>query len=686
VIQDSTGSVPKPKPGVDPDGRKDLVTTDDPFADLDQFVALPRLTNLWLSPDGRRLVVGASVLEVKGTAFVSALWEVDPDGERPARRLTRSEQGESHVAFLPGGDLLFVSARPGADRTAAGKDEPKSLWRLPVGGGDAESLLAPAGGVGRVVVASETGTVVLGAPMLPSVVNVEQDKDLHDQRKDGAVAAILHDGYPIRFWDHDLGPARTRLLAWQEGEQPRDLTGHVGRALHDDATWDITPDGHTVVAAWAVAESGAAQRNILVAIDVATGERRILADDAGHEYDEPRISPDGTQVAVIVRERPTATKIGDSWLAVLPVGAGGQRALTKAWDRWPRSARWTPDGAALVVVADDHGHAPLWQVDATTGEVTRLTDTGAYRDPCVSPDGRTVYALRSTVDQPPVPYRIPLDGGAEKQLRGPGPVVDVPGRLVEVTATASDGVPLRAWLALPHDQAPAPLLLWVHGGPLGSWNEWHWRWNPWLAVAQGYAVLLPDPAISVGYGLDFIQRGWGEWGGAPYTDLMTITDAAVARSDIDETRTAAMGGSYGGYMANWLAGHTDRFTAIVTHASLWHLDQMSSTTDWAFEWVREMTPENTAAHSPHRFVDQVTTPMLVIHGDKDYRVPIGQALTLWWDLTSRDTEARHKFLYFPDEGHWILKPNHVKVWYATVFAFLAHHIHGEDWKPPEILG
>lgn len=658
------------------------MTTDDAFADLDSYVALPRVAGLWLSPDGRRLVVGVSTPDSKKSTFVPALWEFDPDGERPARRLTRGDHGVTGVAFTPDGDLLFVSSRPGPDAD----DKRKSLWRLPAGGGDAELLASPPGGVRGVVVACETGTVVLGAPMLPSATSTEQDSELHALREDGGVAAILHDEFPVRFWDHDLGPARTRLLTGTPGSSLRDVTGHVGRALHDDATWDITPDGRTIVATWAVTEPGAAQRNTLMAIDATTGERRALADDADHEYDEPRISPDGTQVAVVVRDRLTPSRVGDSWLAVIPVAGGAPRALTREWDRWPHGARWTPDGAALVVVADDQGHAPLWRVAVASGEVTRLTDDGAYSDPVVAPDGFSVYALRSAIDQPPAPYRVALDGSSSSALRGPVPAVEVPGRVVEVTATAPDGAPLRAWLALPDASAPAPLLLWVHGGPLGSWNAWHWRWNPWLAVARGYAVLLPDPAISTGYGLDFIQRGWGEWGGAPYTDLMAITDVAVARPDIDETRTALMGGSYGGYMANWVAGHTDRFMAIVTHASLWHLEQMGATTDWAFEWVREMTSESAARQSPHQFVDQMTTPMLVIHGDKDYRVPIGQALTLWWDLTSRGAGSRHKFLYFPDEGHWILKPNHVKVWYATVLAFLAHHLHGKEWQPPEILG
>jgi len=151
-----------------------------------------------------------------------------------------------------------------------------------------------------------------------------------------------------------------------------------------------------------------------------------------------------------------------------------------------------------------------------------------------------------------------------------------------------------------------------------------------------------------------------------------------------------MGGSFGGYMANWVAGHTDRFRAIVTHASLWALDQFGPTTDAAYYWKREMTEEMALANSPHRFADQITTPVLVVHGDRDYRVPIGEGLRLWWDLVSRseDPEGRspHKFLYFPDENHWVLTPNHAKVWYETVFAFLGHHVLGQEWQRPEMLG
>jgi dipeptidyl aminopeptidase/acylaminoacyl peptidase len=208
-------------------------------------------------------------------------------------------------------------------------------------------------------------------------------------------------------------------------------------------------------------------------------------------------------------------------------------------------------------------------------------------------------------------------------------------------------------------------------------------------AAHGYAVLLPDPALSTGYGRAFLARGWGRWGAEPYTDLMAVTDAAQRRPEIDGTRTAVMGGSFGGYMANWIAGHTDRFAAVVTHASLWALDQFGPTTDLPGYWLREMTPHMRVEHSPHRHADAITSPMLVIHGDRDFRVPIGEALRLWWDLVARHDgppeTLPHRFLYFPDENHWVLRPSHARLWYATVLAFLDHHVRGAPWQTPELL-
>ncbi|MBB5906964.1 prolyl oligopeptidase family serine peptidase [Actinoalloteichus hymeniacidonis] len=673
-----------------------------PYADLDAYAELPRLADLRLSPGGTRLVVGVAMLDATKTRHISTLWEVDPNGVEPARRLTRSEKGESAAGFTPDGDLLFASNRPAPGATEDA--DAAALWVQPASG-DAQVIADPPGGVHGVLVAP-TGTVLFGSGLLPSAVDLAEDAALRTRRKDTKVSAILHEEYPIRHWDHDIGPDRTRLFVAEIGTgpsdaqlTPRDLTGHVGRALGDGSDWDLAPDGKTVVSTWIVPEVTAAQRFTLVAIDVATGARRILADDPGHEYESPRISPDGTQVAAVVRRRSTPKDAGDTWLAVFPVAGGPQRDLTSEWDRRPNAPRWTPDGTALILAADDNGRAPLWRVDIATGKPTRLTeDDAAYSDIALSPDGAWLYALRSAIGAPPAPIRLAMiEGAIPEPLPGPaealGRIAPPPGRLTEITATASDGTALRAWLALPGGAgpgAPAPLLLWIHGGPVMSMNAWSWRWNPWLAVAKGYAVVLPDPALSTGYGRDFIQRGWADWGNEPFTDLMTLADVAADRSDIDADRTAAMGASFGGYMANWVAGHTDRFAAIVTHASDWMLADANESGDVAHEFTREMTWEDGDRNSPHHAVDQITTPMLVIHGDKDYRVPIHEGIRLWRDLLVRSADDNgvtpHKFLYFPDENHWILAPQHTKLWYETVFAFLDHHVHGKPWRRPEILG
>ena len=671
-----------------------------PFHDLDAYIELPRGSGLALSPDGNRLVTAVATLNPKRTKYVTALWDVDPTGGRPARRLTRSAKGEAGAAFLPDGSLLFTSSRPDPEAEEDDKEVPL-LWLLPAGGGEARVVAARPGGVGDVHVASEAGTVAVSSATFPSSEDHEAEEAKRKDRKEKKVSAILHESVPVRFWDSDLGPDAPRIFAGElaaDGADPRveltDLTPDAGRAL-EGLELDISPDGSTVATTWNITERGGVRAGVAL-VEVGTGDRRLLLSDEDAEYDSPRFSPDGERLVVVRETRSTPHDPGDRRVVVVTVADGSVRDLTGDWDRWPAGPiQWTPDGSALVLVADEDGRAPVFRMDAENGAVTRLTrDDFAYSDVQVSPDGTTVYAMRTSYAEPARPVR--LDASTPDQdssaLRGPSESPALPGTLTEVEATGEDGTRVRSWLALPDGASaddPAPLLLWIHGGPLGSWNAWSWRWNPWLAVAQGYAVLLPDPALSTGYGIDFIKRGWGAWGAAPYTDLMAATDAAVARPDVDETRTAALGGSFGGYMANWVAGHTDRFKAIVTHASLWALDQFGPTTDAPWYWSREMTPEMAAANSPHLFVDEIVTPMLVIHGDKDYRVPIGEGLRLWAELAARaeaeDGRMEHKFLYFPDENHWILTPQHAKVWYETVLAFVGHHVLGKDWQTPELL-
>jgi dipeptidyl aminopeptidase/acylaminoacyl peptidase len=624
-----------------------------------------------------------------------------------------------------------------------------ALWLLPAAGGEARVVAALPGGVTAAEVAGNAGGIVISSPVLPAAGNgssAEDDARLRQERKDAGITAILHESAPVRYWDHDLGPDQPRLFAvdpdqvletdigWAGGDKElrvpemgraeggegqghegaeraakplrfRDLTPEPGRALDDEA-FALTPDGTSVVTGWWQWDPAGESHCELVMIDVASGKRRVLLSAPEFDFSSPRVSPDGRFIVCQRERHATAERPADLTLVVLDTGdsdAGGSDAVGEAgrdllpgYDRWPAEPAWSHDSRALYFAADDGGRRPVFRVDTETGEVTRVTgDDGAYTDLNPGPDGRYLYALRATVDSPPAPVRIDLTAGVfgsePAALDCPGVPLTLPGRLEEVKATADDGQPIRSWLVVPETASadrPAPLLLWVHGGPMSSWNSWSWRWNPHLMAARGYAVLLPDPALSTGYGQEFIARGHRDWGARPCADIMAVTDAALARPDIDADRVGMMGGSYGGYMANWMAGHTDRFKAIVSHAGLWTLEAMFGTTDHPMSWRPQFgdpltSPAMYEANSPHRHIGQIRTPMLVIHGNKDYRVPVGEALRLWWDLSRHGAEA--KFLYFPDENHWILTPGNARIWYETIFAFLAEHVLGEPWERPALL-
>lgn len=682
------------------------------FEDLSRYVATPRLSGLAMAPDGSRLVTTVATPNRKGTGYATALWEVDPTGRRPAHRLTRSATGESGAAFTSAGELYFTSSRPDPDADEDAETR-AALWLLPAGGGEARVVLSRPGGVAGVTCAAEAEVVLVTAGVLAGARTDEEHASLSTARTEAGVDAILHTGYPVRYWDHDLGPAVPQVFALEPGdaddepheggtldrEPPRrlrQLTAGLAAPLHEPRPV-LSPDGTFALLTVAVPQPRTDLRSALVRIDIASGERRTLLDRDGTEVEPGPVSPDGSRAVITIDRVTSPTDPPHPRLHLIDTETGQTSPLAADWDRWATPVAWTPDGAAVLVLADSDGRRPVFRIEVATGAVTQLThDDAAWSDLVVDPGGALAYGVRSSYLFPPEVVCLDLATGEVTALPGPVERPQIPGRLEDVQVTAADGTPVRGWLALPEGtpEGGHPLLLWVHGGPLSSWNAWTWRWNPWLLVAQGYAVLMPDPALSTGYGQSFIQRGWGAWGDAPYTDLMAITDAVVARDDIDGSRTAAMGGSFGGYMANWIAGHTDRFSAIVTHASLWALDGFGPTTDAAFYWQREMTPAMGEAHSPHRFVEQIVTPMLVIHGDKDYRVPIGEGLRLWYELLSRsglpaaeDGSTVHRFLYFPHENHWILAPQHAKVWYEVVSGFLAEHVLGQEPSPwPKTLG
>ncbi|MGO4957298.1 alpha/beta fold hydrolase [Luteococcus sp. Sow4_B9] len=674
------------------------ISHQDPWDDLDAFIEQPRLAGLELSCDGRWLLASVDHLSQDRTAWRRSLWRVDPTGAQPARRLTRGLDGEVLAAFLPNGDVLFGGRRP-LPVVPAPDDHERGLWRLPADGGEAQLVVRGVESARTVLSARGSEQVVLGLGVARSANNLAADATWRAERSRAKVAAILHESAAVRHWDHDLPAEQVRFalcpLPDPDGEATSvaelDLfSPWLGDGLSADAV--LSRDGRFVVCVDEQAGPRAQRRGRILRIQVDDGTVESLLDQQDCEFGSPVLSQDDRWLACVRHVPGDAHEAPHQYLHLLDTTTGDHRDLAPEWPRWGTPVGFSPAGDVLYVVADEDGDAPVFAVDTATGGVRRLTGPGAHSAVSISPDGAYLYALRSSWVEAGSIVRISATTGESTVLHRPAPQVPLPGKLERISTTAADGQQIHSWLAVPHEataERPVPLVLWAHGGPLNSWNAWSWRWCPWLLVSQGWAVLLPDPALSTGYGRNFIQRGWGRWGEEPFTDLMTATDAALERDELDEGRTAMMGGSFGGYMANWIAGHTDRFRCIVSHASLWNLDSFLAATDHPWYWEREMTVQMRSEHSPHLFADAIHTPMLVIHGDKDHRVPIGEGLALWWALNrghdGAPEELAHKFLYFPDENHWVLTPQHARIWYATVRSFLAQHMEGRAFIRPGLV-
>jgi len=653
------------------------------------YNSIPRTTSLVLSPDGRRLILSVQTLSADSTRFVTSLWEVPTDGSCPPRRLTFSDKGEANPVILPDGSLVFSSGR--GDPTVKEDEAESRLWVLPAAGGEARAVLSVPGGIRAIAAARESDTIVLRAQVFPGTPDIAKDAEKGKKRKEAGVSGILYDTFPIRFWDHDLGPRWSRLfrirgMASDRPSAAEDLTGDAINSL-EEASMSVSPDGSSVVTTWSVDLGKGQHTGDLVLI--ADGQRTTFPG-GDYELAEPQISPDGRRIVAIARDRGTPERAQRNLLWMGDTGSGCGEVVATDFAQWPAEPKWSADGSAVVFVADQALHRPIFEFELSSGKVRQITREGAFSS--VSPDWSSpgIYALHSSWSAPMEAVQVSIEGTV-KSLPSPGFPFDMPGAVSSLESIADDGTRIPAWLVMPKDasaEKPAPLILWIHGGPFNSWNSWSWRWCPHLLAERGYAVLLPDPALSTGYGQDFIQRAWGVWGDVVMRDIFTVLDDVLTRPDIDSNRVAEMGGSFGGYMSNWVAGHTHRFRAIITHASLWSLDNFQATTDMPDFWEHQFGSryerrERYDAASPDQAISEIRTPMLVIHGNLDYRVPISEALQLWTDLRRHDVPSQ--YLYFPDENHWILKPGNATVWYQTVLAYLDHHVLGKDWTRPELL-
>ena len=423
-------------------------------------------------------------------------------------------------------------------------------------------------------------------------------------------------------------------------------------------------------------------------VSVLGGEsRRITGDNPANDL-TPVYSPDGRYIGYRAQAR--AGFEADRWRLMLYDRKTGQgHSLTEQFDLSVESFSFSPDSQRIYLSASDQGRQPIYEIPIAGGPGKKLVNEGFNDDVQISTDGKILVFTRQSLARPVDIYKANSIGAGVTQITKVNDAFLPEFNLKpaeEVTWEGAGGTRVSGFLTKPANFTASkkwPLIVLIHGGPQGAWNDsWSYRWNPQLFAAAGYVVFAPNPRGSTGYGQKFVDEISGDWGGKVYTDIMNGVAYVASMPYVDRDRIGAAGGSYGGYMVNWIEGHnTDprmKFSALVSHAGVYNLTSMYGATEelwfpeWEFKGTPWTNPEMYAKWSPHMFVKEFKTPLLVIHGELDYRVPVGEGLQLFTALQRQGVDS--KLLVYPDEGHWVLKPQNSALWYNTVLEWFDNHL------------
>jgi dipeptidyl aminopeptidase/acylaminoacyl peptidase len=675
--------LPQPPDGPHPFGARDLV-------------ALDRLGEHVVSPDGKTVVFVRRVLDHGAGKLRGDLWSAPTAGGTP-RRLTEDDAGESNPRFSPDGKTLyFVSSRGGTNQ----------VWRMPAEGGAAEAVTDLPLPVANLQLSPAGDRLAFSMEVFVDCEDLACTKARLDAAERDMASGRTYDRLMVRHWDHFRDGRRSHLFTMPIGG-PLGGGTPVDLAKGQDADvpsqpfggpeeYTFSPDGSTVIyTAKDVGESEAWSTDFdlhAVAAD-GTGERRVLTDDNPAWDTTPVFSPDGKTLAWLAMSTP-GYEADRFRIKVRSWPDGEVTTLAEPWDRSAGSLQFAPDGASLLVTAQHLGQLGVFRVALADGAVTELWAKGNAAAPAFA--GEKIVLALDDLGHPADLWLLPAAGGEPTQLTrlNEERLAGVQfGEAEQFTFAGWKGQTVHAYVVRPPGSKEGdrhPVAMLVHGGPQGSFgNHFHYRWNPQTYAGAGYAAVMIDFHGSTGYGQAFTDSIQGDWGGKPLEDLKKGLAAATERYPwIDGERACALGASYGGFMMNWIAGRwPDRFRCLVNHDGV--LDQRAMYYSTEELWFPErehgapefQDPKAYAESDPVRFVNEWRTPMLVIHGSMDYRVPETQGLSTFTALQRRSIPSR--YVSFPDENHWVVAPANSLQWHAEVEAWLGRWLaEGGSAKAP----
>ncbi len=651
------------------------------------LLRLERLSEPQLSPDGRHVAYTVCTGDTGSNLTLRQVWLLDRT-RRERRPLTQGPAHAHSPRWGADGYLYFLSRRSGSTQ----------LWRMdPAASGEAQAVsaferpvqsyrLAP--DASRVAVSLEV-FIDCGADLACTTQRLEAERESGGR---------TYDQLWVRHWDRWKRGTRRQLFVSElvrgRAQAPRwisrGLDGDVpAPPFGDDREFAFTPDAQHLVFAMRVAGRAEAWSTNLdlwrAPVDGGQAPQNLTAENPGIDT-HPLIAPDGRHLLWLSTRRP-GYESDRMRILMRDLVSGATREIAPDWDRSPQHMALTTDGRRLLVVADEDGQRPLFSIDLARGEVQRLTAAGSVSDFSESA-GQLVYA-HNRLDAPDELYQLDAQGQPERlTFHHRSVLADTAFAPYESFRFRGwNDEPVQGWLVKPAGFDPArryPVVLLIHGGPHSSMgNQFHFRWNPQIYAGRGYAVLFIDFHGSSGYGQEFADSVTGDWGGKPLHDLQKGWAHALQQFPwLDRHRACALGASYGGYMVNWIAGQwPDAFRCLVSHNGIFDLRSMAYATEelWFTEWEMGGTPfdspEAYERHNPVNHVAKWKTPMLVIHGGQDFRVPLEQGLATFTALQRRGIES--KFLHFARENHWVLGPSNSLQWYDAVLDWLDAHLHNQ---------